>query len=328
MNWFYLEYIIVAVGLFLFLLIYFRIAEKFKIIDVPNHRSQHFEITLRGGGVVYPAAFLFFAVSLIFNPPSTAQNFLIFGAGLLIICIISFIDDIRSLSSRLRLVFHFIAVSLLLYFVNAFAILPYWSIPLLFIVTIGVLNSYNFMDGINGITGLYSLMNLASLLFVNEKVAHFTDSRFIIYPLLASVVFLFFNFRKKARCFMGDVGSLGIAFWILALLGFLIIKTEEIKWILFLTVYGVETVLTIIERLKLKENIFDAHRRHLYQLLANEKKIDHRLISLSYAALQLLINSLVIKLTAESWFLFAVIIISTIATYVLIKITLKENLRL
>lgn len=171
-------------------------------------------------------------------------------------------------------------------------------------------------------------MNLASLLFVNEKVAHFTDSRFIIYPLLASVVFLFFNFRKKARCFMGDVGSLGIAFWILALLGLLIIKTEEIKWILFLTVYGVETVLTIIERLKLKENIFDAHRRHLYQLLANEKKIDHRLISLSYAALQLLMNSLVIKLTAESWFLFAVIIISTIATYVLIKITLKENLRL
>ena len=127
---------------------------------------------------------------------------------------------------------------------------------------------------------------------------------------------------------MGDVGSLGIAFWILALLGLLIIKTEEIKWILFLTVYGVETVLTIIERLKLKENIFDAHRRHLYQLLANEKKIDHRLISLSYAALQLLINSLVIKLTAESWFLFAVIIISTIAAYVLIKITLKENLRL
>lgn len=323
----YLEYIIVAVGLFFFLLMYFRIAEKFKIIDVPNHRSQHSEITLRGGGVVYPAAFLFFTVSLIFQPPSTAQNFLIFGIGLLVICIISFIDDVRNLSNKIRLVFHFFSVLLLLYFVNAFAGLPLWSVPLIFVVIIGILNAYNFMDGINGMTGLYSLLSLASLYFVNENLAHFTDSRFIIYPLLASVVFLFFNFRKKAKCFMGDVGSMGVAFWVLSLLGLLMFKTGDVKWILFITVYGVETVLTIIERLKLKENIFDAHRRHLYQLLANEKKIDHRLISVSYAALQLLINGLVVKLTAESWLVFAVIIISTIASYLIIKNTLKEDLK-
>ena len=287
-----MEYLIIIVILFALELFYFKIADKYNIIDKPNHRSAHSEITLRGGGVIFPIAFLLYAASYFFRENSilSPQNYLIFGIGLLAICTISFIDDILDLSSKIRLVFHFLSVSLLLYFINAFQLLPIWAIPFLYILIIGILNAYNFMDGINGITGLYSMVILGSLLYVNQYVIEFTDINFIIYPLIACLVFLFFNFRKKAKCFMGDIGSMGIAFWVLGLLGLLIIKTQELKYLLFLTVYGVEVVLTILQRLKSKENIFEAHRKHLYQLFANEKNISHLAISSSYALVQLIIN--------------------------------------
>ena len=266
-----MEYIITAILLFLFLLVYFKIANKYDIIDKPNHRSAHTQITLRGGGIVFPVAFLLFFVSStwgkLINLPleeaAQTQNFLIFGLGLLVICAISFVDDILDLSRKIRLLFHFIAVTLLMIFLNAYGTLPIYWIPVFYILIIGILNAYNFMDGINGITGLYSLIILGSLLFINQNKVEFTATHFIIYPMLACSVFLFFNFRKKARCFMGDIGSLGIAYWAIALIGLLMMKTGELKWILFLTVYGIEVVFTILERLKLKENIFEAHRLQL-----------------------------------------------------------------
>ena len=322
-------YIFVTLLLFAFLIMYFKIADKYNIIDKPNHRSAHTEITLRGGGVIFPIAFLLFLGSQIIQQKSliSPQNYFIFGIGLLAICIISFIDDILDLSSKIRLVFHFISVSLLLCFINAFQLLPIWSIPILFIVIIGILNAYNFMDGINGMTGLYSLVTLSSLLYINQRVFEFVDQNFIIYPILASFVFLFFNFRKKAKCFMGDIGSLGISFWVLGLLGLLIIKTQELKYLLFLTVYGVEVVLTILERLILKENIFEAHRRHLYQLFSNEKKVSHLVVSAIYAFLQLLINVIVILLDLPIWLIFASIIIPILIIYLVIKTNIKKEIQ-
>ena len=322
-------YIFVTLLLFAFLIMYFKIADKYNIIDKPNHRSAHTEITLRGGGVIFPIAFLLFLGSQIIQQKSliSPQNYTIFGIGLLAICIISFIDDILDLSSKIRLVFHFISVSLLLYFINAFQLLPLWSIPILFIVIIGILNAYNFMDGINGMTGLYSLVTLGSLLYINQRIFEFVDQNFIIYPILASFVFLFFNFRKKAKCFMGDIGSMGIAFWVLGLLGLLIIKTQELKYLLFLNVYGVEVVLTILQRLKSKENIFEAHRRHLYQLFSNEKKISHLIVSSVYAFLQLLINITVILLDLPIWIIFVVIIIPSLILYIITKAKIEKQIK-
>ncbi len=322
-------YFAVFLVLFVLELLYFRIADKFNIIDTPNHRSAHSEITLRGGGVIFPIAFLLYAASYFFRENSilSPQNYLIFGIGLLAICTISFIDDILDLSSKIRLVFHFISVTLLLYFINAFQLLPIWAIPILFIMIIGILNAYNFMDGINGITGLYSMVILGSLLYVNQYVIEFTDINFIIYPLIACLVFLFFNFRKKAKCFMGDIGSMGIAFWVLGLLGLLIIKTQELKYLLFLTVYGVEVVLTILQRLKSKENIFEAHRRHLYQLFSNEKKISHLIVSSVYAFLQLLINITVILLDLPIWIIFVVIIIPSLILYIITKAKIEKQIK-
>ena len=324
-----MEFIIVTFILLVLELLYFRIADKFNIIDKPNHRSAHTEITLRGGGVIFPIAFSLFLGSQIIQQKSliSPQNYFIFGIGLLAICIISFIDDILDLSSKIRLVFHFISVSLLLCFINAFQLLPIWFIPILFIVIIGILNAYNFMDGINGMTGLYSLVTLISLLYINQRVFEFVDQNFIIYPILASFVFLFFNFRKKAKCFMGDIGSMGIAFWVLGLLGLLIIKTQELKYLLFLNVYGVEVVLTILQRLKSKENIFEAHRRHLYQLFSNEKKISHLIVSSVYAFLQLLINITVILLDLPIWIIFVVIIIPSLILYIITKAKIEKQIK-
>lgn len=332
-----MQYLVVLFILFVLELIYFKIADRFNIIDKPNHRSAHIEITLRGGGIVFPIAFLLFFITstwgnLVHLPlhhqAAENQNELLFGIGLLLLCTISFLDDLYDLSSKIRIVFHIISVSFLLAFLNAFVLLPIWAIPILYILIIGILNAYNFMDGINGITGLYSLVALLSLLYVNENLINFVAHDFIIYPILGCLVFLFFNFRKKAKCFMGDIGSMGIAFWVVALIGLLMMKTGEIKWILFLAVYGVEVISTILERLKLKENIFEAHRRHLYQLLANEKKISHLIVSTLYAAVQLLVNVVVIFSNLSQIVIFAIILLPALIFYLYTKLTIKKQITL
>ena len=321
-------YLAVFLVLFVLELVYFKIADRYNIIDKPNHRSAHTEITLRGGGIIFPIAFLLFLGSQIIQQKSITnpQNYFIFGIGLLAICIISFMDDILDLSSKIRLVFHFISVTILLYFINAFHVFPLWVIPVLYIIIIGILNAYNFMDGINGMTGLYSLVTLGSLLYINQNQVAFTTDDFIIYPLLASLVFLFFNFRKKAKCFMGDVGSMGIAFWIVTLLALLLIKTQDLKYVLFLTIYGTEVVLTIIERIMLRENILEAHRRHLYQLFSNEKKVSHLVVSFIYAALQLIINTIVISVDKSNIILFLIIILPSVLGYLALKKFVKKEI--
>ncbi|OVE57617.1 MraY family glycosyltransferase [Chryseobacterium mucoviscidosis] len=320
-----MEFLIVTILLFISMLIYFRIADKYNIIDKPNHRSAHTQITLRGGGIIFPVAFIIFSA---FNFNEVIENYWSFGLGLLAISTISFIDDIVTLSNKIRLSVHFISVVLLLYFTGAFNLMPIWVWPVLFILIIGTLNAYNFMDGINGMTGLYSLVGLSSLLYINEKVISFTDENFILYPVLTCVVFLFFNFRKKAKCFAGDVGSMAIAFWVIGLITLLIMKTQDYKYILLLSVYGIEVVLTIIERLLLKENIFEAHRRHLYQLFANEKKVSHLLISFVYALVQAIINLFLIYSHWAIWIIIPVIFIPIGSIYLALKWSLKKQYKL
>nr|WP_262897970.1 UDP-GlcNAc--UDP-phosphate GlcNAc-1-phosphate transferase [Litoribacter ruber] len=229
--------------------------------------------------------------AVIFSPSS----YFLVGA-LLLIGMISFWDDVQNLPNRVRLLVHLLSVTMLLYAFEAFHIWPVWLIPIGYFFIIGTINGYNFMDGINGMTGLYSLIGLCSLLFVNVYIEPFTDNAFIICPILASMVFLFFNFRKKAKCFAGDVGSVSMGFWMIALILMAIIETGSIKYILFLSVYGVDTALTVGHRLLLKQNIFEAHRLHFYQILANDKKVNHLVVASIYGGLQLGIN----------WFLISV----------------------
>lgn len=302
-------YILILVLLFVAELFYFRIADKCNIIDKPNERSSHTRITLRGGGIIFYFGALAYFLTNHFEYPW-------FMLALTLITLISFIDDIRSTSQALRLVFHFSAMALMFYQWGLFS-LPWWTVIVALIVCTGIINAYNFMDGINGITGGYSLIVLATLAYINMNVASFVEQNFIIITLSAVLVFNFFNFRKRAKCFAGDVGSVSIAFIILFFLGKLIIETEDFSWVLLLAVYGVDSVLTIIHRLMLHENIGLPHRKHLYQIMANELKIPHVIVSFVYMMLQLFISFGLIWFPVNKWLYFSVVLGILISVYVL-----------
>jgi len=291
-------------------LIYFRIAKHYNIIDKPNERSSHTQITLRGGGIIFWIAAVLYTL---FNPSATSGWFLI---GITIISAVSFWDDVKGVNQKVRLFFHLLAMSCAFYMSGVFGMFPWWAIVIGYIIFIGIVNAFNFMDGINGITGLYTLAVLLPLIYINERVVNFVDADFLIYPMMASVVFLFFNFRKKARCFAGDVGSIGLAFWVVTLLLLLMIKTHNLIWIGFLFVYGVDTVCTILHRIYLKQNIMEAHRLHFYQILANECHMTHQLVSVIYFVTQLACSAAIIALySTMGWVIFVILSMVLVSIY-------------
>lgn len=302
-------YLIVLVLLFLAELFYFKVADKYNIIDKPNERSSHTRITLRGGGVIFYFGALVYFLTSGFEYPW-------FMLALTFVAIISFIDDIRSTSQKLRLVFHFSAMALMFYQWGLFS-LSWWWIIIALIICIGIINAYNFMDGINGITGGYSLVVLLSLAYINEEVTPFVEQELIYTVIMSVLVFCFFNFRKKARCFAGDVGSVSIAFILLFLLGKLIIQTGDFSWIILLSVYGVDSVLTIFHRLMLHENIGLPHRKHLYQLMANELRMPHVVVSVIYMVLQFLIVAGLLWLPVDHWVYFFTVIGGLAVIYII-----------
>ena len=302
-------YLIILVLLFLAELFYFKVADKYNIIDKPNERSSHTRITLRGGGVIFYFGALVYFLTSGFEYPW-------FMLALTFVAIISFIDDIRSTSRKLRLVFHFSAMALMFYQWGLFS-LSWWWIIIALIICIGIINAYNFMDGINGITGGYSLVVLLSLAYINEEVTPFVEQDLIYTVIMSVLVFCFFNFRKKARCFAGDVGSVSIAFILLFLLGKLIIQTGDFSWIILLSVYGVDSVLTIFHRLMLHENIGLPHRKHLYQLMANELRIPHVAVSVIYMVLQFLIVAGLLWLPVDHWVYFFTVIGGLAVIYII-----------
>lgn len=271
-------YLIVLVLLFVAELLYFKIADECNIIDKPNERSSHTKVTLRGGGIIFYFGVLAYFLTNHWEYPW-------FMLALTLITFISFVDDVRSVSQKIRLVSHFSAMALMFWQWGLFS-LSWWWIVVALIICTGIINAYNFMDGINGITGGYSFVVLAALAYINVRMISFVEQT-LIYTVLCSVlVFCFFNFRKKARCFAGDAGSVGIAFVVLFLIGKLIIVTGDFSWIVLLAVYGVDSVLTIIHRLMLHENIGLPHRKHMYQLMANELKMPHIVVALIYMSVQ------------------------------------------
>ena len=315
-----MQYLFIIFALFLLELVYFKVADRYNIVDKPNHRSAHTEITLRGGGIIFWfAALLYFAQHL--------QNNYFFFTGITLVSLVSFWDDIQSLSNKIRISVHFLAISLIFYDLGVFESVHLIGVLVAYILAIGLINAYNFMDGINGISGLYTLVVMGSLLYVNQKIQVFIDADFIIYAMIASLVFLFFNFRKKAKCFAGDVGSIAIAFWVIYLVLKLILVTNSLVWLLFLAVYGVETVCTILHRLYLKENIFEAHRLHLYQVLSNEYKIQHRWVAVFYGIAQVIVSVLVVVLyqKVSDTTLFLVLIAPLLLLYTVKFYLLKKK---
>jgi len=285
-----MTYFIILTILFLLEIFYFKVADRFNIIDKPNERSSHARITLRGGGIIfYLGALAYFMLSEFQYPW--------FFLGLTMMTVVSFLDDIFTLSNRIRLLVHFASVLLMAFQLDVFE-MPWFYLLITFVVVVGVINAYNFMDGINGITACYSLAVGGLLMLVNNEIA-FVAQDLLAYTMLGVLVFTFFNFRTKAKCFAGDVGSVAIAYILLFALGSLIIKTGNLIYILFLTVYGIDAVWTIVRRLYLRENIFEAHRSHLYQFLGNEAGVNKLLISFIYGAVQFVIGCIVIQMAEK-----------------------------
>ncbi len=279
-----MTYLIIFVLLLAAELVYFRIADKFNIIDKPNERSSHSTIVLRGGGIIFLIGAWVWSAFFGFDYPW-------FLAGLTLVAGVSFVDDIRSLPDSVRLVAQFAAAAMAFYQLGILHWSMWWIVLVALIVYVGATNVINFMDGINGITAGYSLAVLLPLMAVNMD-GEYVEQSLIVSTVLASLVFCIFNFRPKgkAKCFAGDVGSIGIAFIMLFLLGNVIIKTEDITWLIFLLVYGVDGCLTIVHRIMLHENLGEAHRKHAYQLMANELKIGHVKVASLYMVMQLVVS--------------------------------------
>ena len=291
-----ITYIIIFILLLIAELLYFRIADKCNIIDKPNERSSHSTIVLRGGGIIFLISVWIWNAFFGFQYPW-------FLAGLTLVAGISFVDDIHSLPDSVRLIAQFAAAAMAFYQFDILHWSMWWMILLALIVYVGATNVINFMDGINGITAGYSLAVLIPLALVNTN-GIFVEQSLIISTILASLVFCIFNFRPKgkAKCFAGDVGSIGIAFIILFLLGNVMIETTDITWLIFLLVYGVDGCLTIVHRIMLHENLGEAHRKHAYQIMANELKVGHVKVSLLYTVMQLVISLGFIYLCPDTMF--------------------------
>lgn len=298
----WLTYLIIAVALLSAELVYFKIADKCNIIDKPNERSSHTRIVLRGGGVIFTIALWIWSIWQMVQGGQGVQEVQCYPwmlAGVTLAAAISFIDDIHSLPDSLRLVVQFASMFLVFQEIGLLHWDMWWIVPIAVIVAVGGTNIFNFMDGVNGITGGYSLAMIIPLYLLNMKYG-FMDESLLIVMGLSLLVFCFFNFRTKAKCFAGDVGSIGMAMFLVFCIGRLMMVTGDITWIVLFLIYGVDGMMTIFHRIMLHENLGQAHRKHAYQLMANELKLPHVVVSTIYMVLQLAVSLIAIYVIPDT----------------------------
>ncbi len=314
-----LPYIIIGFILLAAELLYFRIALRYAIIDKPNSRSSHTGSIIRGGGVIFFIGLIGWFIVSGFSWP-------FFIAGAALVAIISFLDDLKPQRSSVRFLAQLVAVSLLFYQASVYD-WPVWLVAIAAVVCIGTINAFNFMDGINGMTGVYGLINLGSFLYIHLYVIPFSNQQLIIISCLAVFIFLIFNFRQRAKCFAGDVGSVTLAFLQIFLLLQLIQATGNYYWVIIFLVYGIDSSITILNRLAKKENIFKAHRTHLYQYLSNEFKWPHRIVSVLYGVIQLVLNIVLINFLPGNFFIIPLISASLfVIAYLILRMLMLKSI--
>lgn len=308
------------------MLAYFPIARRLKLYDVPNERSSHSNIAFRGGGVIVPLSLVLY---LIFFGNKGNDIYLILGV--LLAATVSFYDDYKGANIFVRLMCHFVSVGLI--FKQIVEVVPHepFEVILITIVCVAAVNAYNFMDGINAITGLYTLTIYETIIlyqvYISPEVTLFNPHLLIIL-IFAIIIFGYYNFRSKAVVFAGDVGSVSLGLLAVFYIAKLIFYNENIIFLSMVAVYGVESGLTIFYRLIKGQNIFQAHRLHLFQDLVNIVGFSHLKTSLLYTLVQVIINTgmlIALYYNFNGYLYFAYIIILLVSLYIIMKYYIKKN---
>jgi len=267
------------------------------MMDIPNERSSHKTATPRGGGLAISALTLVAVLMYgLLNPNANLQVVLAYGVGGALIAWVGWLDDKYNLPSRQR--FAVQAVSALI----AIAGISYWQrvtlplvgtleigilgLPLTVFWIVGLVNAYNFMDGIDGLAG--SAAVIAGLFWA---YASGFNGGFVTLLAIAiagnSLGFLGHNW-SPAKIFMGDVGStfLGYSFAVIPLM----LPQREITGVtaaLIIWSFILDTSFTIIRRWRRGENILLPHRTHLYQRLVIAG-YSHRFVTTIYIAFMMI----------------------------------------
>ena len=281
-----------------------RTASKHLLLDIPNERSSHSEPTPRGGGIGFVTAFLAFVAFMAVTrnlETSLAAAFLLGGT---LIAVVGFIDDRYNLSPYVRMAMQMLVGVVSVILIGGMPPLELgfarieWGIFGDFIAVIGIvwlINLYNFMDGIDGLaaaeaiitTGVVAAFYLGSPLFVSAAdILRFSALNFAV--AAACLGFLVWNW-SPARIFMGDVGS-GFLGFVLALLALTTAKSIPHLlwvWLILLAVFVVDTLVTLVNRLRYGRKWHEAHRSHAYQH-ATTRYGSHRRVTLSILLINLI----------------------------------------
>jgi UDP-N-acetylmuramyl pentapeptide phosphotransferase/UDP-N-acetylglucosamine-1-phosphate transferase len=273
-----------------------RWAERRHILDIPNERSSHARPTPTGGGIaIVLVALGGWLVALRLYPDPSVQAGLAYAAGAGLIAAVSWLDDLRPLPNRVRFAAHVLGAVLAIW---AFG---YWTnitvplfgslhlgllgLPFTFLWIVGLTNAYNFMDGIDGIAGGQAVVAGLGWATLGWLTAQPLVGIMGALLAAASLGFLGQNW-PPARIFLGDVGSafLGFTFAVLPVAAAQHDSRLAVVGILFVWPFVFDTTFTLLRRLRHRENIFVAHRSHLYQRLVTVG-YSHRFVTLLYIGL-------------------------------------------
>jgi UDP-N-acetylmuramyl pentapeptide phosphotransferase/UDP-N-acetylglucosamine-1-phosphate transferase len=297
-----MEYIITTILLVISLYIYFPIAQKRNMLAGVNHRSSHTKPVITGAGFIFFFSYIAYAICLWLNPQAVFPWPLF--VGLTMLSVISFVDDLEEVWFLWRLIAQVLGILLMLWQIGI--VLPqivdlesatFWIVGVVCLgLMVGLLNMFNFMDGLNGMLGSLVIASLIPLWLINNYVTPFVDNQLIYFTAIPTLIFMFFNARKQAVCFSGDVGAIAVGFVMSYLVLLLVLQTGNVVFFAFFVMIFIEAGLTIIQRLFAGENIFKPHRIHLFQLLCNEGKRNHVLVSCCYGLIQLAVGLLIVAM--------------------------------
>lgn len=257
-----------------------RYALHRQLLDQPGQRRSHSIPTPRGGGISIVVVVLVGCMVLAGQWPEQRLLLSCYAVGLLLVAGIGWVDDHRPLSAGLRLAVQALAAGLLGWAVYVTTLSP-WLALVTFVLVMGLVNVWNFMDGIDGLAATQAGLVAAGL----ALALGLGPAGWLAAGLLAAVCgFLPFNF-PRARIFLGDVGSGALGYLLAGLLMVAHITSPVVPWPLLLlpvSAFLVDAGFTLAMRMLKGEKWWTPHTTHLYQGLAR-KAASHIMVSIGYA---------------------------------------------